>query len=158
MCDWPDQMHYLNTQSKSQMTFDLQTILVQDQFHGLQEKLDIVLPHHMNCACNVSISCFEPNSWYNCKMSSDFLQDLICTCKGRSVCSKGCVCFEHNFSCTELCPCQALDLCHNVITHRRSKMTMRKHARVHERDGGEGQGAYGTENTVVREMKIRTEQ
>jgi formate hydrogenlyase subunit 6/NADH:ubiquinone oxidoreductase subunit I len=21
-------------------------------------------------------------------------------------------------SCTELCPCQALDLCHNVITHR----------------------------------------
>ena len=64
------------------------------------------------------------------QMSSDFLQDLICTCKGRSVCSKGCVCFEHNFSCTELCPCQALDLCHNVITHRRSKMTMRKHARV----------------------------
>jgi hypothetical protein len=21
-------------------------------------------------------------------------------------------------SCTELCPCQALDLCHNVIAHR----------------------------------------
>ena len=36
----------------------------------------------------------------------------------RSVCSKGCVCFENNWSCTELCPCQALDLCHNVITHR----------------------------------------
>ena len=51
-------------------------------------------------------------------MSSDFLQDLVCTCKGRSVCSKGCVCFEQNLSCTELCPCQALDLCHNVITHR----------------------------------------
>jgi hypothetical protein len=28
------------------------------------------------------------------QMSSDFLQDLVCTCKGRSVCSKGCVCFE----------------------------------------------------------------
>jgi hypothetical protein len=52
------------------------------------------------------------------QMSSDFLQDLVCTCKGRSVCSKGCVCFEQNLSCTELCPCQALDLCHNVITHR----------------------------------------
>jgi hypothetical protein len=39
-------------------------------------------------------------------------------CSGRSVCSKGCVCFEQNLSCTELCPCQALDLCHNVITHR----------------------------------------
>ena len=51
-------------------------------------------------------------------MSSDFLQDLVCICKGRSICSKGCVCFEQNLSCTELCPCQALDLCHNVITHR----------------------------------------
>ena len=49
------------------------------------------------------------------QMSSDFLQDLVCN--GRSVCSKGCVCFEHNLSCTELCPCHALDLCHNVITH-----------------------------------------
>ena len=38
--------------------------------------------------------------------------------KRRSVCSKGCVCFEQNLSCTKLCPCQALDLCHNVITHR----------------------------------------
>ena len=36
----------------------------------------------------------------------------------RSVCSKGCVCFEHNLSRIELCPCQALDICHNVITHR----------------------------------------
>ena len=33
------------------------------------------------------------------QMSSDFLQDLVCTCKGRSVCSKGCVCFEHILSC-----------------------------------------------------------
>jgi hypothetical protein len=52
------------------------------------------------------------------QMLSDFLQDLVCTCKRRSVCSKGCVCFELNLSCTELCLCQALDLCHNVIPNR----------------------------------------
>jgi hypothetical protein len=47
------------------------------------------------------------------QMLSDYLQDLVCN--GRSVCSKGCVCFEQNLSCTKLCPCQALDLCYNVI-------------------------------------------
>jgi hypothetical protein len=36
------------------------------------------------------------------QMSSDFLQDLVCN--AISVCSKGCVCFEQNLSCTELCP------------------------------------------------------
>jgi hypothetical protein len=55
---------------------------------------------------------------YSGNQINNFLQDLVCTCKGRSVCSKGCVCFEHNLSCIELCPCQALDICHNVITHR----------------------------------------
>ena len=34
------------------------------------------------------------------QMSSDFLQDLVCTCKGRSVCSKGCVCLNR------ICPAQ----------------------------------------------------
>jgi hypothetical protein len=59
-------------------------------------------------------------SWTNIVWRSNviFLQDLVCTCKGRSVCSKGCACFEQNLSYTELCPSQALDLCHNVITHR----------------------------------------
>ena len=51
-------------------------------------------------------------------MSSDFLQDLICTCKGKSVCSKSCVCFEQGLSCTDLCPCQGTDLCHNVQTRQ----------------------------------------
>jgi hypothetical protein len=55
--------------------------------------------------CGLELILFED------QMSSDFLQDPVCTCKGRSVCSKGCVCFEQNLSCTELCPCQALDLC-----------------------------------------------
>jgi len=53
------------------------------------------------------------------QMSSDFLQDLVCTCKGKSVCSRGCVCFEHNLFCTELCSCQASDLCCNINTHKR---------------------------------------
>ena len=29
--------------------------------------------------------------YYQGQMSSDFLQDLICTCKGKAVCSSGCV-------------------------------------------------------------------
>ena len=54
------------------------------------------------------------------QMSSDFLQDLVCTCKWKSVCSRGCVCFEHNLFCTELCSCQASDLCRNINTHKRN--------------------------------------
>ena len=49
-------------------------------------------------------------------MSSDFLQDLICVCKGRSVCSKECVCFTQNLSCTELCSCQGNEACCNGFT------------------------------------------
>jgi hypothetical protein len=29
--------------------------------------------------------------YFQGQMSSDFLQDLICTCKGKAVCSSGCV-------------------------------------------------------------------
>jgi hypothetical protein len=50
------------------------------------------------------------------QISSVFLQDLVCN--GSFVRSKGCACFEHNLSCIELCPYEALDLCHKVITHR----------------------------------------
>ncbi len=31
-------------------------------------------------------------------MTSDFLQDLVCMCKGKSICSKNCVCVEQNLS------------------------------------------------------------
>jgi hypothetical protein len=37
--------------------------------------------------------------------------------KGKSVCMKGCICFEQSLSCTDLCPCQADDLCRNENTH-----------------------------------------
>lgn len=53
------------------------------------------------------------------QISSDFLQDLVCTCKGKSVCSRDCVCFELNLSCTELYSWQTLDLCRNINTHKR---------------------------------------
>ena len=33
------------------------------------------------------------------QMSSDFLQDLVCTCKGKSVCSRGCHCVSNR-----MCP------------------------------------------------------
>jgi hypothetical protein len=32
--------------------------------------------------------------YFQSQMSSDFLQDLICTCKGKAVCSSGCVCCD----------------------------------------------------------------
>jgi hypothetical protein len=43
-------------------------------------------------------------------MPSDFLQDMIWSCKGRSVCKRDCICYEQTFSYTELCPCQGSDL------------------------------------------------
>ena len=39
------------------------------------------------------------------QMSSDFLQDLVCSCKGKSICPSSCVCFEQILSCTDFCPC-----------------------------------------------------
>jgi hypothetical protein len=53
-------------------------------------------------------------------MSSDFLQDLICSRKGRKICSRECVCYEQNLCCTELCPCQDSDLCLNIITSQQN--------------------------------------
>jgi hypothetical protein len=55
--------------------------------------------------------------YFDGQTSSDFLQDLLCTCKGKTLCSKGCVCFEQNLSCTELCPCQGNFSCNNSNTH-----------------------------------------
>ena len=31
--------------------------------------------------------------YFKGQMSSEFLQDLVCSCKGKSVCMKGCICF-----------------------------------------------------------------
>ena len=53
-------------------------------------------------------------------MSSDFLQDLICSCKGKKICSRECVCVEQNLCCTELCPCQGSDLCCNILTSQQN--------------------------------------
>ena len=49
-------------------------------------------------------------------MTSDFLQDLICSCKGKYICSKSCICREQQMSCTELCPCQGSDTCQNIFS------------------------------------------
>ena len=54
--------------------------------------------------------------YFQGQMSSDFLQDLICTCKGKAVCSSGCVLFEQGLPCTDLCPCQAGEICRNSNT------------------------------------------
>jgi hypothetical protein len=50
------------------------------------------------------------------QMSSHFLQDLVCSCKGKSICSSSCACFEQIMSCTDLCPCYGSDICKNAIT------------------------------------------
>jgi hypothetical protein len=55
--------------------------------------------------------------YFDGQTSSDFLHDLLCTCKGKTLCSKGCVCFEQDLSCTELCPCQGNFSCNNSYTH-----------------------------------------
>jgi hypothetical protein len=54
--------------------------------------------------------------YFQGQMSSDFLQGLICTCRGKTVCLSGCVCFEQGLSCTDLCPCQAGEICRNSST------------------------------------------
>jgi hypothetical protein len=51
-------------------------------------------------------------------MSSEFLQDLICTCKGKNACSKSCICTEQNLACTSICSCQGKEDCKHHLTHR----------------------------------------
>ena len=50
-------------------------------------------------------------------MSADILQDLVCSCKGKSPCKKSCVCFEEKLACTDLCFCQGSDWCKHAQTH-----------------------------------------
>jgi hypothetical protein len=56
--------------------------------------------------------------FFRWQMSSDFLQDLVCSGKGKSICSSSCVCFEQSLSCTYLRPCYGSDMCENVITKK----------------------------------------
>ena len=49
----------------------------------------------------------------------DFLQDLVCSCKGKMMRGRSCVCNEQNMCCTELCPCQGCDFCMNPFSRSR---------------------------------------
>lgn len=49
-------------------------------------------------------------------MTSDFLQDLVCTCRGKLVCSRNCVCNRQNLSSTTICLCEGSDNCNNKVT------------------------------------------
>jgi len=49
-------------------------------------------------------------------MSSDFLQDLVCTCKGKTSCSTNCVCNQQHLACTPICACEGSDRCKNSLT------------------------------------------
>jgi hypothetical protein len=50
-------------------------------------------------------------------MTSDFLQDPVCVCKSKSICSKNCVCFEQNLSCTSICGCQGNEECSSMCPY-----------------------------------------
>ena len=50
-------------------------------------------------------------------MSAEFSQDLVCLCKGKSPCTKSCVCFEEKLASTDLCFCQGSDWCKHAQTH-----------------------------------------
>ncbi|CAC5418097.1 RNF213 [Mytilus coruscus] len=53
-------------------------------------------------------------------MSADFLQDLVCTytCKGKTACSKNCVCNQQNSAYANICSCEGSDGSRNYLTHR----------------------------------------
>jgi hypothetical protein len=65
---------------------------------------------------------FQMISYENVSLSltSDFLQDLVCMCKSKSICSRNCVCVEQNLSCTSICGCQGNEECRNQLSHQLS--------------------------------------
>ena len=54
--------------------------------------------------------------YYVGQTSSDFMNDFLCTCKGKYSCSQGCFCAEQNLTCSELCQCQGTDACCHPLT------------------------------------------
>jgi len=52
-------------------------------------------------------------------MTSDFLQDLICSYKWKVMCGSSWVRNEQNMCCTELCPYQGSDFCMNLFLRSR---------------------------------------
>ena len=54
--------------------------------------------------------------------SSNFLQDLVCNCRGKPVCASNFVCLEQNLSDANLCPCQGTEIFKNVNANRRDNL------------------------------------
>ncbi len=42
---------------------------------------------------------------------------MTCTCLGKNICKRKCVCHIQNMGCTEVCGCYAAELCGNMLTH-----------------------------------------
>ena len=64
--------------------------------------------------------------YFDGQTSSDFLQDLLCTCKGKTLCSKGCVCFQQNLSCTNSVPVKEISLATTPIRTLLQTTVMKK--------------------------------
>ena len=60
------------------------------------------------------------SKYFERPVTSDFLQDLLCMFKGKSICSNNCVCVEQNISCTSICSCQGNEECRNQLSHQLS--------------------------------------
>ena len=58
-------------------------------------------------------------------MASELLDSLVCSCSGKTLCSRTSVCKEHNMGCTELCPNYGSADCHNILfIHKRMLLWM----------------------------------
>jgi hypothetical protein len=69
--------------------------------------------------CRLDNPCRFPNFQLpTIGVTADFLQDLVCMCKGKSICSKNCVCVEQNLSCTSICDSQGNEECRNLLSHQ----------------------------------------
>jgi hypothetical protein len=67
---------------------------------------------------NFTLSKYLMPKYFEWPMTFDFLQDLVCMCKGKFICRKNCVCVEQNLSCTSICGFQGNDECSNQLSHQ----------------------------------------
>ena len=51
--------------------------------------------------------------YFEGESSSEMLNEIVCHCRGRSMCKDACTCVQNSMPCIELCSCEASDKCVN---------------------------------------------